>query len=124
MRDFKILDIWKRGILLTKMIYEISRNFPNEEKFGLQSQMRRASTSIPINIAEGCGRDSLKDFAHFIHIAEGSASELECEIIIAVELGYITDDLAAPAVDEIFQIRKMMNSYKSKIKNTLNRNNL
>lgn len=124
MRDFKSLDIWKRGILLTKMIYEISRNFPNEEKFGLQSQMRRASTSIPINIAEGCGRDSLKDFAHFIHIAEGSASELECEIIIAVELGYITDDLAAPAVDEIFQIRKMMNSYKSKIKNTLNRNNL
>lgn len=91
MRDFKTLDIWKRGISLSKMIYVLSREFPAEEKFGLQSQIRRAATSIPINIAEGCGRDSLKDFAHFIHIAEGSASELECELIIAVELGFITD---------------------------------
>lgn len=88
-------------------------------KFGLQSQIRRAATSIPINIAEGCGRDSLKDFAHFIHIAEGSASELECELIIAVELGFITDYQATPLIEEISQIRKMMNSYKIKIQDTL-----
>lgn len=119
MRDFKTLDIWKRGISLSKMIYVLSREFPAEEKFGLQSQIRRAATSIPINIAEGCGRDSLKDFAHFIHIAEGSASELECELIIAVELGFITDYQATPLIEEISQIRKMMNSYKLKIQDTL-----
>lgn len=119
MRDFKTLDIWKRGISLSKMIYVLSREFPAEEKFGLQSQIRRAATSIPINIAEGCGRDSLKDFAHFIHIAKGSASELECELIIAVELGFITDYQATPLIEEISQIRKMMNSYKIKIQDTL-----
>lgn len=94
MRDFKTLDIWKRGISLSKMIYVLSREFPAEEKFGLQSQIRRAATSIPINIAEG------------------SASELECELIIAVELGFITDYQATPLIEEISQIRKMMNSYK------------
>lgn len=119
MRDFKTLDIWKRGISLSKMIYVLSREFPAEEKFGLQSQIRRAATSIPINIAEGCGRDSLKDFTHFIHIAEGSASELECELIIAVELGFITDYQATPLIEEISQIRKMMNSYKIKIQDKL-----
>ena len=61
---------------------------------------------VPINIAEGCGRDSLKDFAHFIHIAEGSASELECELIIAVELGFITDYQATPLIEEISQIQQ------------------
>ena len=121
MRDFKTLDIWKRGIELTKQVYILSRSFPSEERYGLQSQIRRAVSSIPINIAEGCGRDSLKDFSHFIHIAEGSASEVECEIIIAVELGIITQDQAKPIIDEICQIRKMMNSYKIKIQDTIRR---
>ncbi|MGM9868425.1 MAG: four helix bundle protein [Sodaliphilus sp.] len=122
MRDFRNLEIWERGLQLAKQIYLVSRDFPSEEKYGLQSRIRRAATSIPINIAEGCGRESLKDFVHFIHFAEGSASEVECELIIAVELGFIDKLQAEPIIGEITQLRKMMNSYKLKIQDTIKQN--
>ncbi|WP_435137132.1 four helix bundle protein [Formosa sp. A9] len=74
MRDFKKYDIWKLSHSLTLEIYKLTSNFPQEELFGLTSQLRRASASIPTNISEGCGRDSDKDFNRFLAIALGSAN--------------------------------------------------
>ena len=91
MRDFHDLLIWQRSHQLTIEIYRISQSFPNDELFGLISQIRRAVSSIPINIAEGCGRSSNKDFSHFLQIAIGSATELEYELLLAHELHYIED---------------------------------
>ena len=77
MRDFHKLMIWQRSHSLTLEIYKITKTFPKEEVFGLTSQIQRAVSSIPTNIAEGCGRNSNKEFAHFLQIAIGSATELE-----------------------------------------------
>lgn len=77
MKDFKKLKAWEKSHQLTLAIYKVTRSFPKDELYGLTSQMRRASVSIPANIAEGCGRGSDAELARFCHIAMGSASELE-----------------------------------------------
>jgi four helix bundle protein len=90
MHNFKELKVWKAGIDVTKVIFQLTRSFPAEEKYGLISQMIRSAISIPSNIAEGCGRKSNKEFYHFLNIAMGSSFELETQIIIANEFNYIT----------------------------------
>ena len=77
MKNFATLNVWEKSHKLTLLIYEITTEFPDDEKFGLTSQIRRSAASIPANIAEGCGRGSDNDFARFIQIAIGSASETE-----------------------------------------------
>jgi four helix bundle protein len=77
MRDFRQLRVWEDAHSLTLTIYQITQNFPKEELFALTSQMRRASSSEPTNIAEGCGRETSKDYAHFLQIAVGSSFELD-----------------------------------------------
>ncbi|MBQ0115068.1 MAG: four helix bundle protein [Bacteroidales bacterium] len=114
MRDYKHLEIWQRGINLTIQIYDLTKEFPSEERFGLTSQLRRAVSSIPINIAEGCGRDTLKDFAHFLQIALGSLFEVESELIIAQKLGYVRTGTEVLAT-EITELKKMIDSYKTKL---------
>jgi four helix bundle protein len=96
-------------------IYEATASFPSEERFGLTSQIRRAATSIPINIAEGSGRVSKKDFAHFLHIAEGSANEIECELIIAKGLNYLPPNVCEILIDEVNEIKKMIVVFRSKL---------
>lgn len=108
MRNFRNLKVWERAHQLTLAIYQYSENFPRQEIFGLQSQLRRAAVSIPANIAEGCGRDSAMDRAHFFQIAAGSASELDYELLLARDLKYITDEVYEPTANEIEEIRKML----------------
>ena len=79
MRSHEKLDVWKRSIDLVVSVYRLTENFPSEEKFGLTSQIRRASVSIPANIAEGAARESDKEFVRFLSIAQGSTSEVETE---------------------------------------------
>ena len=88
----KDLDVWKLGIVLVEDIYKITKLFPNDELYGMVSQMRRASVSIPSNIAEGYARDSKKELIHYLYISLGSLSELETQLIISTNLGYIKDE--------------------------------
>lgn len=118
MRDFHKLIIWQRSHQLTLAVYRISKSFPKEEIFGLTSQMRRAVSSIPTNIAEGCGRASNKDFAHFLQIAIGSATEVEYQLLLAHDINYINDDDYQALTDETVVVRKMIIKYQSELKSS------
>jgi four helix bundle protein len=93
MRPHEKLDVWNKAVDFVVTVYKVSESFPKEEKFGLTSQIRRAAVSIPANIAEGAARQSSKEFAHFLSNAQGSASELETELLIAHRLGYLDKDI-------------------------------
>jgi len=88
-RTFRDLKVWQKAIELVKEVYRITQNFPTEEKYGLSSQMRRASVSVPSNIAEGFRRRYNKEYKQFLNISLGSSAELETQVVIAKELGYI-----------------------------------
>ena len=91
--NHKDLEVWKRSIELAKAVYDLTRDFPSSEIYGLTSQMRRSAVSIPSNIAEGAARNADKELMHFLHIALGSIAELETQYILSKEFGY-TDDRA------------------------------
>ncbi|MBI4090183.1 MAG: four helix bundle protein [Candidatus Kerfeldbacteria bacterium] len=86
MIDFKDLRVWQRSIALVKRVYTITKNFPNDEKYGLVAQIRRSAISIPSNIAEGHLRGTKKEFRQFVVIARGSCAELETQLVLAHEL--------------------------------------
>jgi four helix bundle protein len=92
MRDYKKYDIWKLSHFLTLEIYKITENYPKEEIFGLTSQIRRASSSVGINIVEGCGRGSDEDFKRFLRNASGSAFEVEYILLLSKDLNYISEE--------------------------------
>ena len=117
-RSFKDLLVWQKGMALAKGIYGITRPFPNEEKFGLVSQMRRAAVSIPSNIAEGQARHTTKEFIQFIYHAEGSVAELETQLMLAVDLGYCVPRQVEEAFRLISDLRNMLNA----LRRTLSRN--
>ena len=118
MRDFHKLVIWEKSHQLTLDIYKLTQQFPKEELFGLTSQIRRAISSIPTNIAEGCGRATNKDFAHFLQISIGSACEVEYQLLLAHDLNYITDEDYNRLNDEIVSVRKMIHKYQSGLKSS------
>lgn len=86
------LDAWKFGIQLAKAVYQLTGDFPAEERYGLAQQMRRAAVSVPSNIAEGAGRNGAKEYLNFIGITRGSLAELDTQLQLAVMLGYITSN--------------------------------
>lgn len=92
MADYKNLKVWQNAISLTMRIYDVADKFPNYERYGLANQMERAAVSIPSNIAEGCGRQSDKEFHYFLHIAKGSMYELQTQLYIASGRGYMSDE--------------------------------
>lgn len=112
MRDYKKYNVWKLGHEVTLEIYKLTKSFPNNENFGLTSQMRRASSSIPANIAEGCGRESDAEFKRFLIISQGSASELEYFTILAKDLKYIQEEEFLIIYDKV---RRSLNSLINKI---------
>ena len=108
MRDFRNLTVWSRSHTFVIKVYQITRKFPKEEIYGLTSQIRRAAMSIPTNIAEGCGRKSDADFCRFLQISVGSASEVDYELQLAHELGYLTETEYDELAKEVIEIRRMI----------------
>ena len=108
MHNFKELKVWQKSIDMTVEIYKLTENFPNEEKFGLISQMRRAAVSIAANIVEGTGRRTEKDFNAFLGNSLGSSFELETELTISFRLKYITNDIFNGISLIIQEIQKMI----------------
>lgn len=102
------LDVWKRSIDFVSKIYRVTGGFPDEEKFGLTSQMRRAAVSIASNIAEGAARSGRKEFNNFLHIAQGSVAELETQFFISRNLEFIGSEKVKPLLQELEEISKMI----------------
>ena len=112
--NHKDLDVWKKSVDLVLKIYNITKQFPKEEMFGLVNQMRRAAVSIPSNIAEGCARFSDKDTLRFIDIAFGSVAELETQLIIAEQLGYCK---SCEIMSDIDKVEKLLSGLRRHLKN-------
>ena len=108
MQDYKSLKVWEKAHQLVLDIYKATNNFPKEELFGLVSQLRRASVSIPTNIAEGSSRQSKKDFIRFLEIAFGSAKEVEYELLLSNDLKYFQVDIFTKLDNQIKEIKKML----------------
>ncbi|MDD4202144.1 MAG: four helix bundle protein [Candidatus Omnitrophica bacterium] len=108
MRTHKDLKVWNKAIEYVTRLYKCTSIFPKEELYGLTTQIRRASVSVPSNIAEGAARTSNKEFMHFLFIAIGSLSELETQLIIAKNLGYINEALFDEIVSENEELAKMI----------------
>lgn len=102
------LIVWQKSMTLVSLVYRASGHFPQEEKFGLTSQMRRAAVSIPSNIAEGRARNSRKDFVQFLHIALGSLAELETQLDISESLSYLKKADYTEVVEIATEVRKML----------------
>ena len=115
MRDFRKYLVWEQSHKLTLEIYSLTKNFPSEEEYGWISQIRRACSSIPTNIAEGCGKISEKDFARYLGISFGSASELEYLILLAKDLNFIGEEKYQSTQQEIVSIKKQLYHLINKI---------
>lgn len=119
MRPHHSLDAWKRSIDFVVEVYKMTETFPKEEKFGLTSQIRRASVSIPANIAEGAARRSEKEFLQFLSIAQGSASEVETEILIANRLGFLEKQSYEVLDNSLNDIGRMITGLSNHLKRKL-----
>lgn len=108
-RTHKDLDVWKKSVRLVVDIYKLTRRFPPDERFGLTAQIRRASTSVPANIAEGWGRGSTKEFIQFLKIARGSLTELDTHLVVSGELGYVDKSESARIDITVSDVGKMLN---------------
>lgn len=108
MQDFHKLTVWEKAHALTLEIYRVTNKFPNEEKFGLVSQMRRSAASIPTNIAEGCVRSTDADFARFLYISLGSTSELEYQLLLAKDLAYLDQTLHEQIDIQLAEVKRML----------------
>jgi len=108
MRDFRKLNVWEKGHRFTLSVYVATRGFPKEELYGLTSQLRRSSASIPANISEGCGRSGDKEFARFLDIAAGSASESEYHLLLAHDLAFLDNDTYNRLSADIREVKQML----------------
>jgi len=117
MKTHKDLDVWKFAIDFVINIYKATAQFPSEEKFGLMSQLRRASVTIPSNIAEGAARNHPKEFIQFLYIALSSAAEIETQLIICKNLNLIDEQIIIKLLSELETIAKMLNGLINSIKN-------
>jgi four helix bundle protein len=104
-KTHKDLDVWKEAMTLAKEIYRLTANFPKEETYGLVSQIRRAAVSIPSNIAEGAARNSSKEFIQSLYVSLGSLAELETQLLLSRELGFLKNDGTNGSIE---RIRKML----------------
>ncbi|MEQ6168379.1 four helix bundle protein [Ekhidna sp. MALMAid0563] len=114
MHNFKELHVWQKGIDIAQNIYELTSTFPSEEKFGIVSQMKRSSVSVPSNVAEGAGRKTDKDFSNFLSMSLGSQFELKTQLIISNRVGFISDEQLAKESLELIELQKMTRSLVDK----------
>ena len=110
MKDFRQLKVWEKSHQLALTVYKATKGFPKEELYGLTSQIRRSSMSIPTNIAEGCGRNTDADFARFLQMAMGSASETEYQLILARDLEFLPKDVYEKLHNEVEEAKRMLAS--------------
>lgn len=113
--SYKELIVWQKSFNLSKGIFKVTVNFPKSETYGLVSQMRRASVSIPSNIAEGYSRGHKQEYLQFIRIAFGSAAELETQLLLAKELGFVDESNFEDLNNLLTEVLKMLNKLISKI---------
>lgn len=119
MRNYQDLHVWTKAHSLTLDLYRVSRAFPKEEIYGVTSQIRRAAISVGSNLAEGCGRRTSSELARFVRIAMGSASELDYDLLVCRDLGYLkTDDFIRLSKD-LVEVRKMLTAFLSKVEEQL-----
>lgn len=110
MKDFRKLKVWEKSHQLVLEVYRVTATFPSAEMYGLTSQLRRASASIPANIAEGCGRGGDPELARFVQIAMGSASEVEYHLLLVHDLGFVTSSDYEGLVDSVIEVKRMLAS--------------
>ena len=110
MRDFHGLIVWQKSHVLTLKVYQVTRRFPKDERFGLISKLRRSASSVPANLAEGCGRGSEQDFARFVQIAMGSSTEVEYHVLLTKDLGYVSDNDFIELTDSVHEVKRMLTS--------------
>ena len=111
MRDFKELKVWHKAHALTRNVYHHTKSFPHDERFGLTAQLRRAASSVPSNIAEGCGRSGDRELARFLGIAAGSASESEYQLLLAKDLGYLPPHIHRQLDEQVNEVKRMLNAF-------------
>lgn len=116
MKDFRKLNVWEKSHLLTLEVYKATKSFPKDELYGLTNQMRRASVSIPSNIAEGCGRGSDAELSRFCQISTGSANELEYQILLSHDLGYLENLLYEKLTTMVTEVKRMLTSFIQKLR--------
>ncbi|HEY49196.1 MAG TPA: four helix bundle protein [Dehalococcoidia bacterium] len=115
MRDFRSLNVWKKAHKLTLGVYQATRSFPREELYGLAGQLQRAVSSIPVNIAEGCGCQRNREFAYFLRVALRSASEAEYHLLLARDLGYLDNGTHDQLNDQVVEIKRMLTGLIEKL---------
>ncbi|MBS4044339.1 MAG: four helix bundle protein [Chitinophagaceae bacterium] len=115
MRNYRELEVWKIAIDFVTKIYNVSESFPSSEKYGIISQITRASISISTNIAEGCSRKTANDFARFLEISIGSCFEVETLLIISTNLNFISIENSKGLIDEIQSLQKRISALRSSI---------
>lgn len=115
MKNFKELLVWQKAMVLVVLVYRVTKGFPDDERFGLTSQMRRSAISIPSNTAEGHMRTTSRDFRQFVAVARGSCSELETQNQIARELGYLSMPEYIKLDEKITEVAKMLSAFYAKL---------
>ena len=120
MNNLKELKIWNKAIDLAVDVYKAISTFPTDERFGLTSQSRRAAVSIPSNIAEGAGRNSVKEFNNFLGIANGSSYELQTQLVIANKLAILESEILDPLLDQIDELQKMTYGFQQMLEKKIN----
>jgi four helix bundle protein len=116
MQNYKELRVWEKTHVFTLKIYEVTKLFPRDEIYSLTNQLRRAASSIPANTAEGCGKHSQVEFAHFLNIALGSANEAEYFLLLAGDLKYLVEEKFAELTQNINEIKAMLISLVGKVR--------
>jgi len=117
LKNYKELKVWQKSYRLCLEIYKVTTKFPKEERFGLTSQMRRAAVSVPSNIAEGYGRKTTSDYIRMLYIAYGSNCELETQVLLAGDLGYIESAAIEEVKERILEIERMIKALIKSLQN-------
>lgn len=117
LKNYKELKVWQRAYKLSLEIYRVTKSFPNDEKYGLTSQMRRAAVSVPSNIAEGYGRKTIPEYTRSLYVAYGSNCELETQILISGDLSYIKAEEMTKLQNDIEEVERMLKALIKSLEN-------